>query len=319
MRTTYARAVGSGELSAMLWVGSRLLTLHERCGSRTQFVVREIAGARVTSVHTIEGSVTRAVATDEDLVVLVAGSERIQAAKLLVLQPDGDVRSVPLHAIAAGDEPTARGVRRSARPALAVDGRRAFVVPAVGPVAEIDLDGLSVSYHLLARRSLAARTKASEGWTRHAHYVDGVLAVSGRDEVAFEVNGTLHVRDRPAGLQLIDTRTWASRLVESAATWVTYGGGLLLATRHTWDSVEQKTTGMGIAAYDLEGRKRFHLFAGTVASVEAVHGGRLYARLGGAHSLRIVRVADGRILGTRVTPLPRLLMSRASSYWRNGI
>jgi hypothetical protein len=318
MRTIYVRAVGPGALSAMLWVGSRVLTLHERCDSSMEFVVRDVAGARVMSTQTIEGSVVRAGVTDDELVLLVTPGDRIGAARLVVLEASGSMRSTTLRPIAAGEERGREGVTRFVRPALALAGRRAFVVPAAGPIAEVDLDSLATLYRAVTPRTIAAPAKASEGSTRHALYVRGVLAVFGRDEEAPLIDGTLHVRGRPAGLEVIDTRSWLVRSIDRDATWTTYGNGLLFATRHTWDSTEQRTTGIGVAAYELDGRRRFRLFPRSVVSVEAVHRGRVYVRRDGDHSLRIMRAADGRILGSRALPLPRVLVDRASSYWRNG-
>jgi hypothetical protein len=303
----------------MLWVGSRLLMLHERCGSSTEFIVRDVASARVLSTQTVDGSVLRAGVTDNEIVLLVAPDDRIDGARLVVLDASGRMRSTTLGAISAGEEWAGEGVKRSVRPALALTERRAFVVSAAGPVAEVDLDSLGLSYRTLNRRTTAARAKASDGSTRHAIYVRGMLAVFGRDEEALTIDRTSHVRDHPAGLELVDTRSWLARNVDPDATWATYRDGLVFATRYTWDSTEQRATGMGVAAYDLGGRKRFHLFPGSLASVEAVHRGRAYLRRDHTSHLRVVRVSDGRILGTRVSPLPHLLLGRCSSYWRNGI
>src|SRR6266508_3767674 len=74
---------------------------------------------------------------------------------LFSLDADGRVEARTLDRIHAGieiDEQSEEGIGRGRGPGLAIDaeGRRAYVVGAEEPVAEIDLDRMAVNYHSLA-------------------------------------------------------------------------------------------------------------------------------------------------------------------------
>ncbi len=79
-----------------------------------------------------------------DLVLLLAPHERVGAARLVVASADLRVRTVTLGRIRAGTTK-----RDNYRPALILDdaGRRALVIDARGPIAEIDLASLRIRYH----------------------------------------------------------------------------------------------------------------------------------------------------------------------------
>jgi hypothetical protein len=321
LRTLAGREFGAGELSALAWLGrSRLLALYEGCGSETKLLTVDIAGPRIVASENINGVVVRAVITTNELVALVAPEKAIGPGRLVVLSPTTGVRSVSLQEILTGQTSTTAGITRSVLPGLASSGRHAYVIPAAGPVAEVDLDSLRVSYHDSAWRHVAARAKASEGTTRHALPIGDFIAVFGRDDETFtDANGRLNERGRPSGLDLIDTRNWSIRTLDDAATWAVVGGERLFVTRHTWDSSTQTISGMGIAAYDRDGQKRFHLFPGKPASVALVYRNRAYVHLGSFDWTLVVEVSSGHMLGLRRGQLPSLLLDRTSSYWRNGI
>ncbi|MGH9140769.1 MAG: hypothetical protein ACRD2I_06470, partial [Vicinamibacterales bacterium] len=157
--------------------------------------------------------------------VLVVGPKfSIGASRLLLVAPDGRVRTVRLGQIRSGWQRSGGGTRFVAHqwnPGLAVDAAsaRAFVVQAGAPVAEIDLHRLSVRYHELSEpisflRRLhnwlepKAKAKAMQGPQRQAVSLgDGRLAVSGVDyEASVDSRGQEQETDTPAGLKLIDTR-----------------------------------------------------------------------------------------------------------------
>jgi hypothetical protein len=59
---------------------------------------------------------------------------------------------------------------------------------------------------------------------------------------------------------LIDVRHWTKRTLDEHASQFTFSAGTLLAYGTSWNSATQKTTGIGLTAYGLDGEKRFHLF-----------------------------------------------------------
>ncbi|MGH7358410.1 MAG: hypothetical protein ACREJR_06315 [Candidatus Rokuibacteriota bacterium] len=73
-------------------------------------------------------------------------------------------------------------------------------------------------------------------------------------------NGQDHEQTTPAGLALVDVRDWTQRTLDDQASQLSFSSGTLLAYGTSWSSATQKTTGMGLTAYGLDGKERFHLF-----------------------------------------------------------
>jgi hypothetical protein len=278
-------------------------------------LVIDAARGRVATRRPLGGTVVRAGRTSRELVLLLAPARDMGPARLAVVDGRGGVRYLEIGRIVAGQRlvDRARFAGQLSVPGLAVDpkGRHAFIV-ARGLVADLDLARLSVSYHELSRRTSllgrlrdwldpAAQAKELSGPVLSAYWLGGgVLAVAGADETGRRV--------RPAGLSLVDTRSWSVRTIDRAATEVRVAGDVLLATGEN-----------GLAAYALDGDERFRLFDGRKAWVEQVYDGRAYVmtlRLDGrANSLRVVDLVAGRTTGHRDRPLPGLLLEPAGGWW----
>ncbi len=169
--------------------------------------------------------------------MLIAPAGSIGPARLAVADKLGRVRFIRLERIFAGarlESVSPHQVERQP-PGLGVDagGGRAFVVDR-GRVAEVDLASLAVSYHELRRSAWirlgpAAEAKVSRGYSRFARWLDNdLLAVSGADEERRRV--------QPAGLLLVDTRSWSVRTVDPGATGFLVAGEALLATGWSSDA-----------------------------------------------------------------------------------
>jgi hypothetical protein len=321
LRPTSEFVVGRDAVAALVWLRSdRLLAVRQapRTNAFSVVVLDPVAG-RVLKTEPIAGEIVRLVPTATQLVALVAPRDAIAWPRLLLLDANGVARSQMLEGIRAGAQ---RGeAERYERPGLAVDEQRAFVVSAGGPVAEVDLGTLAVTYHGLAQRNLSAAAKASEGWSRRALFLgEGLLAVSGQDEEVWTTEeGMKNLRDRPAGLSLVDTRTWNVRTVDRDANSFVRADRVLYVTRHSWDSSTQKVTAMGVAAYGLDGVKRFHIVPQAVVYALLVYRGQAYIGLnprGGPYL--VVDAASGRVVGRRSARLPQLLREQASPFWGNG-
>jgi hypothetical protein len=212
------------------------------------------------------------------------------------------------------------------------------VVPADGPLATVDLTSLAVEYHTLAEpRSLlgrlrnwlepVAQAKASDGTSRQALWLGGgLLAVAGSDDHTFiGQHGEVSMRTVPAGLSLVDTNAWTVRRIDESVSHVSRAGNLLLATGYSWDSSTQRQGAFGLAAYGLDGSKRFHVFSGTTLTQLRIYGDRAYVgvdgivrvgdtymRLDDGSAFKIVDLASGRIIGTRTASIPMLLVDRST-------
>jgi len=176
-------------------------------------------------------------------------------ARLTVVSATGTVRSVTLRFGAV------RTTRLLAA-ALAVDAgsSRAYVVLSGGRVAVIDLRTLRVAYHVV--HPLPHESTATDWVTfRAARFGRHFLVVSG-----LIVGG--EPRDRPAGIAVIDTRTWRGRLLDRSATGFGVVGDTVI------------TSGKGITAYGEDGARRYHLIGSTTVSALAIIEGRGHAWIG---------------------------------------
>jgi hypothetical protein len=198
--------------------------------------------------------------------VLVLGppGHSIGPSRLVRIGPGGDVRSAQLPDITSGNEP-ARRATESWNPGLAVDraGGRAFVVQAEAPIAEVDLATMQARSHSLGPGARAADAVA--GPTRQALWLgNGLLAVTGLD----------HPKT-PAGLTLIDTRSWSARTIDTHTTDVTLAGGTLLA--HSYPSGAR-----GVTGYTRDGKRRFRVLReGLIVGVQGLGPRALVGALGG--------------------------------------
>jgi hypothetical protein len=261
--------------------------------------------------------------SDALALLLVAGEGTIAPARLAVVDAEGALRSVAVDRIVAGsvvdegETPQSRIVNAG----LAVDPTegRAFVVPASGPVAEVDLETLEVSYHELDPASLlgrflrwlqpSAQAKGpSEGPTRQARWLgNGLIAVSGTDHAFVrDANGEVENTSTPAGLRLIDTRTWTTRMLDPDASDFVLGPSILVAH----DGL--RSSHPGFRAFGFDGGERWRLPASPDRYL--VPAGPLgYVYLSGTKA-EVVDLATGKVLRTIVWKgtWPQLLAAQSS-------
>jgi hypothetical protein len=204
-------------------------------------------------------------------------------------------------------------------PALVSDATsgRAYVIQPDAVAAEVSLASLDVSYHELAPASLAARfsawlqpaaqAKGMNGTTWNGVALgNGFVAVTGTTERAVLNGGSEQMSSSPAGLAIVDIRNWTIRTLDRGADSVAVSDGLLLATGRSWTSTEQRTNGMGLAAYGSDRKLRFHLFAGGSAWVQQTWHGRAYVGVDGKTA--VVELATGRVVEQRAGEAPLLLL-----------
>jgi hypothetical protein len=308
------------------WVGrSRLLlVLGELPISRHSVMLTlDLDARRVLQRQRLPGPVLASGHPPGGLVLLLAPDRGIGPATLGVVGDDARVRTVILAGIAAGSEPVETGalpVDRRAFPGLAVDpaGRRAYVVAAGAPVAEVDPTTLRVGYHRLVRptsplRRLAswflppAKAKgATDGPARRALWLgDGLLAVAGSDAVASNTKQGARQVQRPSGLQLIDTRTWTVHLLDRHTSGVVLAGGRLFATGYRYDSNDGEPEGYGLTIYGPGDRRPVHLMGSDEVWDAQVHGDLAYVRHGGGYS--VVDLRSNRVLRHGQQDLPAFL------------
>ena len=333
-RRQMALPFANSELWAVSWPEPDRLLAVRRASypARTEVVSVAPSARRVVARAELDGDIMGMQPTRDGLALLLAPTRRIGAATLAVVSANAEIRSVALERVWIGFEApethTDEAVGRQRGAGFTVDdtGARAFVFPAGSDAAEIDLRTLAVTYHALTepvsplerlRRFLdpQARAKATEGPWRAARWLGGgLVAVTGTDHSTWkDADSRLQMRSSPAGLTLVDTKTWRARTIDRGAAWFQLAEGLILATGSTYDSTVRAQTGMGLAAYDFAGQRRFRLFEGRPVHVGQVFRGRAY--VGEADErMRVVDLASGTVVGTRVTPPPWLLLDDAAPF-----
>lgn len=302
--------------STLAWLRpDRLLAvLLDTNGTRSEVVVLDPTTRRVLRHVSLPDAPVFATgsATDE-LVLLLGGTDSFAPAHVLTVDARGALRSIVVDDVLVGtvvDQSTQDVHARTIVPGLAVDpiGRRAFLVPASGPIAQIDLSTLALGYHRLDHPSLlrrlldwlqpAAAAKAIEGPVRQARWLgDGVLAVSGFDYSTVGEGQSQHVVMKPAGVELVDTGSWHARMLSTASSDASVGAGLVIAGGGTWDESSQVTSGPGLLGFALDGAKRWTLHAGEERSLYGSAGSVGYVWLSQG-KLEVVDLASGTVLAT---------------------
>jgi hypothetical protein len=196
------------------------------------------------------------------LLVLGPRGRAVGPSRIVRVGSRGDIRSEPLPEIRTGIA-EAGSVMQVWDPGVAVDRsrRRAFVVQAQAPLAEVDVRTLQVRRHPLEPLTRAA-DGAVVGPTRHALWLGrGLLAVAGFDSHFSVGDDAGHVRgwQTPAGLTLVDTRRWRARTIDPRTTDAQLVSDTLLASSFLFDPRRQATSGSGLTGYSIEGRRKFHL------------------------------------------------------------
>jgi hypothetical protein len=312
-----------GDIIALQWIGTRVLALVWGEQDSTLVAV-EPGSRRVIARQSVQGTLQQTAVTPSGLLLLLGPQEGIGPSRLLRFAPDGSLQVAALDRIPAGFAllPGEEGRARHARPALAVDvsGNRAFVIGGGTPVAEIDLTTLSVAYHDLSTPvSLLGRLHAwleptaeakvpPDGPNREATWLgNGMLAVWGWNDHTSVEGDQVHFWAEPAGVTLVDTRNWGSRIVDSRASSMTVANGNLLAFSWLWDSLHDDPAGTGVTAYGSDGTMRFHLFGSrAILSVQAL-GGRAFIR-GKKSGYSVVDLSSGRVLRRFAGEPPTLLL-----------
>ena len=272
---------------------------HQRLPS-TRLVVIDPVARRVLKRALLDPHFERWKTAGRELVALASPAEGIGPARVVLVDPNGALRAATLERIPAGGR--AEGAEKDptytlASPGLALDvaGRKAYVVGKARLLAEVDLDSLAVTYRELSpSRAPAARQKVVTGWTRQATWLGG-----GRIAVA----GTEYdeLRSTPAGLEVIDVRTGASRVVEARAGFAIAASGMVLAGGVQRDGATAAERGMGIGAFSAAGDELWRALADEPVWWAQEAGGYAYVVGPEAYPLtvRVIDLADGTVRTVR--------------------
>lgn len=322
--------------SSLAWLRPRRLLAVTQISSETFVTLVDPVSRRVLHQSALPSSPWATGRTPDELALLLGNTGSFAPARVAVIDSEGRVRIVTVDRVVAGtvfDDQASDHRARTITPGFAVDpeGRRAFLVPATGAVAEIDLQTLAVSYHELDQPSLlgrffrwltpAAEAKSIEGPTRYARWVgEEVLAISGTDyALERDAKGNEIEIGTPVGVRLIDTRSWRSHMLSAGSSGFAVAPGLVIAQGGRWDSQQERTIGPGILAFGLNGDERWRLDQPTSGWLDA-HGAFDYGYLWVAEGrMRVVDLTSGATLRTikrneQLNPWPQLLDTQSSDW-----
>jgi hypothetical protein len=311
------------------WVGrSRLLLIGTSQEAATEVLAVDVNARRLVHRQRVDGVAQGYARLPHGLALLVTPANEIGRARLVVSDANAGLRTVTLAEINAGfkqfDDTDGSGPRmEQAVPGIAADptGQRIYVVPAGGPLAEVDLASLEITYHRLGPSAsllqrLArwwappAEAKIISGSSRNALWLgDGQLAVTGYDGSA---KG--HHREIPSGLQLIDTADWTVRQVDRHSSSGLLAVGRLLAFGTAFGTGQDGANqGYGLTLYGPGDRQPVHWFGAKQVSWIQANGDLAYvqlmdANLSGVEGYAVMDLRSGRVLDKGTGNLPELLV-----------
>jgi hypothetical protein len=282
----------------------------------TSILTVDPATRKVVAERPLDGWASNWTHGANTLVFLLGPEDGIGPARLAVLGADGAVRSVALDGVLVGydgfdpNRPTAVGRFETPGIAVAPDGSRAFVA-SPGQVAAVDLRSLDVSYHRVGAVSRRLQKGANEGKLRIARMVgaDRLLVTGSDDTVTVDSNGSQRVQPHPIGLQLVDTRDWSVKTVDTTTNAVAVASNAIFATSLAWNPKLGTAVGGGATIYDLTGAKRAHIFKGQEVYALALGRRAFVTRNGQRYT--IVSMTTGRIVRTLDGLMPEPLVGAA--------
>jgi hypothetical protein len=302
-------------VDSLTWLAPRrLLAIGRLSDTEARLVVIDPVARRVLERVSIPAYPMTVGHSRDALVLAYGGTDSFAPVRLVVADANGSLRTLSVDRVLAGtvvnEGTTTDYDARVAEPGLAVDpDGRAFLVPASGAIAEVDLATLAISYHELEHRSLlsrflgwltpAATAKAVEGEVREAAWVgDGKIAVSGSDySTTRDAKGATSTVGSPAGTLLIDTHTWRAQMLSQGTSGFARSGGLVIAEGGAWSEADARSYGSGLQAFGLDGRKLWQLHDGEARWIDPA-GGVGYVYDDDQRSAEVVDLANGQIVRT---------------------
>ena len=315
------------------WVGpSRLLLVGAAGETATEVLAVDIRARRVVHRQRFDGVVQGWARLPHGLALLATPANAIGQARLVVSDADAGLRTVTLAPINAGfrqlDDTDGSGPRmEQAVPGIAADpaGRRIYVVPAGGPLAEVEPATLQVTYHRLGRpasplQRLArwwappAEAKMISGPSRSLLWLgDGRLAITGYDGSAKGQH-----MEVPSGLELIDTASWTSHRVDRHSSSAVLAAGRLLAFGTAFGTGRDGANqGYGLTLYGPGDRQPLHRFGAQQVSWVQTNGDLAYVQVmdanrGDVAGYVVLDLRSGRVLHQGTGDVPQLLVPESA-------
>jgi hypothetical protein len=269
------------------------------------------ATGQIVGERSLDGYLYKSAYAANALGLILGAESGIGPARLAVVGTDGGVTTIPLEGVTVGYEPVdpnnleAGSHFRDVGLVLSPDGTRAYVA-SPGQLVAIDLRTRALSYHRLgsARRLQKGPVDGSSRSVQWAR--PGVLLVTGSDLRPRAGSDTERIEIHAATPQLVDTRDWSARSLDSTATYASVGANAIALMGSSWNDKLQRNVGCGVVFYGLDGVKRAHLF-GTKDTYGFAVGRRAFIARNG-YSYSIVSTTSGRVVRTVLRLLPTPLL-----------
>lgn len=237
--------------------------------------------------------------------LLVVTRSRIAAPRMVLVDSGGRIRVLTLDRLRAGRDPDG-----SARfPGFTVDpsGERAFVLGEGRPAAIVDLRNVLISYKKIAAlrmRTITAPhprglTPPTDRRRRGAWLGDGRIAISGGDGyAATEFRPPKWQLDSftPAGLTILDTRTWRARGIDPRPSSFEWLRGRLVAYGRSHAALSDRMPDETVIAFDRNGRLAYKIRGDKDTYWEAFDG-RLFLMSRSWRGYQVRDARNGRVLG----------------------
>jgi hypothetical protein len=224
-------------VAILSWPTTRVLFAQTCCPDTDRLLVVDPTTRTVVARAPLRFDTNGTATLPDAIAYLATPSDRIGRASVIVIGADGSSQLfVPFSRISAGRHwHKVHGVQvlELRQPGFTVDPNRrvAYVVASSTLAAELDLRTGAVAYHTIAAgsaRRLAQIDKEFNGATRYARWLgNGRIAVAGTRYT--RSNTSSSVTAKPAGVALLDTRTWRMQTLDPAAGGFVADGNYLLA------------------------------------------------------------------------------------------
>lgn len=296
------RSVGVARMGRHAWFtlgwvsDDRVVAITGEYPRRERFMWVDANTRKVLARRTFSGRTVDAVPVPGGLAVAVGPSERTGPLRILVLAPNGGVRTIAVDGIRAGADYRDRG-GEVLTPAVTVDpgtGRLYVVAARALLVAEVELATGAVAYHSLG----ASASKGDNAvWWRHAQWAgDGRIAVTGDHWP--RPRGRVLDGPMPFGLRMIDTGDWSIATFDARTDAMHVADGAVLAAGTRYFRAGRRSESYGLQAFDTSGRRVFTRFRGERVALLGSRGELAYAWVRRTRRAHVLDLATGRTLST---------------------
>ena len=279
------------------WAGpDRVVAVAGEGPGRQRLIWVDVETRRVVARRAYSGWTVNTLSVPGGLALVLGPREGVGPVRVLMLDPDGGVRTIRVSGIDAGaNYDDRRG--KVLTPAVTVDPAtgRIYVVAADELVAaEVDPATGRVTHHSLG-------ASASKGnmhvWWRHAQWAgDGRIAVTGDHWRPAPPGGRAPLGPDPFGIRLIDTADWSIDTLDPRPDTMHVAGDVVLASGTRYFGGGRPSRSTGLLAFDNTGRPAYTLFRGELTALLGSRGELGYVWVRRTRRVHVIDLASGRTL-----------------------